>query len=81
MKDNLNMYGFLIGSSLHANMLEPCAIKNTEGMKLSQSVGVTLRSFIPRLDVFLQLTKDEFHICSFLNASALQQKKLEFGIL
>ena len=78
MTDNVDMYGFLRSSSIHPNMIEACAIKNTEVMKLSQSVGIALGSFIPRLGVFLQLTKHEFHICSFLNASALQQKKLEF---
>ena len=58
-------------------MLEACTVKNTEVMKLFQNVGVALDVSYTRLSVFLQLTKHKFHICSFLNASALQQKKLE----
>ena len=56
------MYGFLTSSSIHSNKLEACTVKNTEGMKLSQSVGVALDVSYTRLGVFLQLTKHEFHI-------------------
>ena len=68
------MYGFLTSCSIHSNTLEACAVKNTKVMKLSQSVGVDLDVSYTRFGVFLQLTKYEFHICSFLNASTHQQK-------
>ena len=71
------MYGFLTSSSIHSNKLEACAVKNMEVMKLIQSVVVALNVLYTHLGVFLQLMKHEFHICSFLNASTLQQKKLE----
>ena len=71
------MYGFLTSSSIHSNKLEACAVKSTEVMKPSQSMGVALDVSYTRLGVFLQLKKHEFQICSFLNASTLQQKKLE----
>ena len=77
MKNNVDKYGFLTGSSIHSNKIEAYAVKNIEVMKLSQSVCVTLNVSYTRLGVFLQLTKHEFHTCSFLNASTLQQKKLE----
>ena len=66
------MYGFLTSSSIHSNKLEACTVKNTEVMKISQSVGVALDVSYTRLGVFLQLTKHEFHICSFLNTSTHQ---------
>ena len=58
------MYGFLT-SSIHSDKLEACAVKNTEVMNLSQSVGTALNVSYTRLGVFLQLMKHEFHICSF----------------
>ena len=65
------MYGFLTSFSIHSNKLEACAVKNMEVMKLSQNGGFALNVSYTRLGVFLQLTKHEFHICSFLNASTL----------
>ena len=72
------MYGVLKSSSIHSNKLKVCTVnKNTEVMKLSQSVGVAQDVSYTRLGVLLQLTKHEFHICSFLNTSTHQQKKLQ----
>ena len=61
------MYDVLRSSSIHSNKLKVCTVKNTEVMKLSQSVGVARDVSYIRLAVLLQLTKHEFHICSFLN--------------
>ena len=44
------MYSFLT-STIHLNKLEACTVKNTEVIKLSQSVGVGLEVSYTRLGV------------------------------
>ena len=70
------MHGFLRSSSLYSNKLEPCAVKNIEVMKLSQSVGVTLDVSYTRLGVFLQLTSMNFTSVAFLTLQVSSQKNL-----
>ena len=60
------MYGVLRSSSIHSNKLKVCTVKNTEVMKLSQSVGVARDVSYTRLGVLLQLTKLNFTSVAFL---------------